>query len=73
MSYEIFTMIIGFMSLAVIMNRNTAFLIEELDKTGKKMNQRLDEIRADANHRLKSVRTEIAESQKDMSELADQI
>ena len=67
MNYEILAMIIGFTTLAVLMNRNTAAVISELDELQNEMRQRLDETRKDTNNRLDSVRTDVTKSRTEMN------
>ena len=67
MNYEILAMIIGFTTLAVLMNRNTAAVISELDELQNEMRQRLDETRKDTDNRLDSVRTDVTKSRTEMN------
>ena len=65
--------IIGFTTLVVITNRNTALVINSLNEMRKEMNQRFEEMRTETNRRLENVGKEIEESRTEMSVLADQI
>ncbi len=67
MNYEILAMIIGFTTLAVLMNRNTAAVISELDELQNEMRQRLDETGKDTNNRLDNVRTNVTKSRTEMN------
>ena len=69
MNYEILAMIIGFTSLAVIMDRNTAALISKLDEMQEEMRQRLEETRNGTNERIDSIRTEVSKSRSEIKEL----
>ena len=71
MSYEILAMMILFVILAVMMERNTALLMQQIDEMREETNRRLDDVRRDTNHRLDGIRTEIAECRTQISQLVD--
>ena len=56
---ELFTLIIGFMTLAVIMNRSTMSLRDHNDRTRREADQRLEQFRTEIGKHLESIRQEM--------------
>ena len=59
MNYELFTLIFGFMGLALIVGRNSLKLTERMEQMRKETNQRLEELQKDTNQRLEELRKKI--------------
>ena len=66
MDYELFALIVGFMGLAFIMNRNTVALTGRIEQMRKETNQRLEEIRKDTSERFERMGAETGERFADM-------
>ena len=72
MNYELFALIVGFMGLAFIMNRNTVTLMGHMEQMRKETNQRLEEFRKDTNERFDGIRTETGERIESMRQEMNQ-
>ncbi len=72
MSYELFVLIVGFMSLAFLMNRNTVTLIGHIERMRNETNQRFEEFRKENGERIESMRQEMNQFCTEMNRRFDE-
>ena len=68
MEFDLFTVIIGFMALAVIMNRSTVSVMGHIDRVRKESDQRLDQFRTELGECVASIRQEMGQLRAEIGE-----
>ena len=72
MEFDLFTLIIGFMALAVMMNGNTMSLRDHIDRVRKESDQRLDQLRTETGKHVASIRQEMNQFRTEMNRRFDE-
>ena len=68
MEFDLFTMIIGFMALAIMLNRSTMSVRDHIDRVRKESDQRLDQFRTEIGEQVASIRQEMGQLRTETGE-----
>ena len=68
MEFDLFTLIIGFMALAIMMNRSTVSVRDHIERVRKESDQRLGEFRTEFREQVASIRQEMGQLRTEVGE-----
>lgn len=73
MTFEVFTLVIGFMALVIVMNRSMMALRSDMNQLRTEMNRRFDEANTEMNRRFDMISHDVADLRERVARVEERL